>query len=832
MSNPSGNPVQLLIEPLTRREREVLALLARGYSAPEIAENLTLAVSSVKWHLQRLYGKLGVNSKRQALNRAKALGLLEPGATPAVPDQPGPKHNLPVPVTRFFGREAEILQLKERLAEHRLVTLIGSGGVGKTRLSLRAAEEVAGDFANGVWFASFAPLSDPALVAQQVAGSLGLRDEPGLAALDSLTNFLRQRQALLVLDNCEHLLEACALLANALLIACPRVRLLASSREPLGCAGEAVIVVPSLPFPEQTQTIIDLERLGGYAALALFTDRARLVFPTYQLTPHNVSAVTRVCRRLDGIPLAIEMAAARMATLTADQLADRLDDAFRLLTSGNRTALARHQTLRGTIDWSYQLLTEAERLLLQRLSAFAGGWTLEAAEAVCSGAGLEPGAVMEVLTALVAKSMVISDRRQGEAARYRLLETVRQFAREKLETAGETASVRARHRDYFLDFAESGAEKFQGEERAVWAAKLSAEYDNFRQAMDWCFSDAGRVDAGPRIVSALFNAPWPSHRELLDWHHRARAWCRTRSDIHPQFHVGLLTSGAALVALNDPPAAEAWAVEAVAISRAMGPAGQQSLILSLFTLASGCLFDRGLPERAVAPLEEAEALWEALRPGDLTPEATLNGGAWFAHRRAELAIRQQRYLDAIPHATECIRLFVESGRPWTAAYGHMSWGEACLSLGKLQEARNQFQAAANLHRTVAMGTEDFAYSVRWLAATELAEGRLAQALDYCLESIAEADRVPDRNIIASNLGLMAIINAKQGHATRASRLAGASAAMWVKQKRKPWEDSSLDSILPGWRDGPDRDTIQAAYAAGQTMSGDEAVAYALGDQPV
>lgn len=458
MNSQEHSPVEPLLEPLTRREREILALLAQGYSGPEIAEQLTLAISSVKWHIQHLYGKLGVNSKRQALTRAKDLGLLgtspraegdlvrtEPPParsdtdlvrSPATlnPGQPlqtstllDQKHNWPLPATRFFGREPEIAQLKKRLAEYRLVTLTGLEGVGKTRLSLRVAEEIVGEFSDGAWFVELAEVTDPALVAQQVASSLGVRDEPGRPILETLTAFLRERQLLLVLDNCEHLLGACVQLADTLLRACPRLKFLVSSREPLGNADELIFPVPSLPFPDADH-LPSIERLGDYAALSLLVDRARAALPDDQVTSQDLPHLARICQRLDGLPLALEMAAAGLRSLNPEALAVRLDEA-----GGGRAALPRQQTLRVAVDLSYQLLSEEERLLLQRLSVFAGGFTLEAAEAVWLG----ESQLLDQLVWLAAKSMIVAVHRPGEATRYRLLELVRQYARDKVQAAGE-----------------------------------------------------------------------------------------------------------------------------------------------------------------------------------------------------------------------------------------------------------------------------------------------------------------------------------------------------------------------------------------------------------
>src|SRR5579859_2325114 len=426
-------------EPLTRREREILALLAQGLSGPEIAEQLTLGLSSVKSHIQHLYGKLGVNSKRQAIERARRLGLIDKVTSHAPTEPPiasQSRQNLPRQITRFFGREQEIVQVIDLVDEQALVTLTGSGGVGKTRLSLRVAEAMMARFPQGVWFVELAALADPALVAQQVATVVGARDNPNRTALENVAAYLSERETLLILDNCEHLLAACAALADTLLRICPRLRVLASSREPLAVYGEAVYRVPSLPAPTASDLPAGLA-LEQFAAVALFIDRARLLLPDYHLTVANAAAIARICQRLDGIPLAIEMAAARINLFSAEQLASRLADVFGLLTAGSRTALQRQQTLRATIDWSYGLLNECERLLLARLSVFAGGCTLDGAEGVCAGEGLEAREVLQVLSSLVAKSMVISIRQGDGEGRYSLLETIRQYAWDKLSKADE-----------------------------------------------------------------------------------------------------------------------------------------------------------------------------------------------------------------------------------------------------------------------------------------------------------------------------------------------------------------------------------------------------------
>jgi predicted ATPase/DNA-binding CsgD family transcriptional regulator len=836
VSDGEHEPDDPLVEPLTRREREILGLLDQGLSAPEISELLTLAVSSIKWHIQHLYGKLGVSGKRQALTRAKELGLLGPPPAAAAAEgqpsaRPERKHNLPLQVTHFFGREREIAQLKERLAEHRLVTLTGPGGVGKTRLSLRTAEEVLRDFPAGVWLVELAPLSDPALVAQQVASSLGLHDDPGRPILETLTFFLRDRQVLLVLDNCEHLLEACARLADTLLRSCPRVRILASSREPLGIAGEAVFSVPSLSFPDPDH-LPPIDQMTDYMAISLFVDRARLVRPDYQVAAHNAAALGRICQRLDGLPLAIEMAAARLNILNADQLAARLDDAFRLLTGGSRSALPRQQTLRATIDWSYELLSDKECLLFQRLSVFAGGCTLEAAEAVCADLSLQPSDVLDLLASLVAKSMVIADRRPGEETRYHLLEMVRQYARQKLQDSGESVHLHARHRDYFLMFAETNVPKLYSKERLIWTRKLGAEPENLRLALEWSFSDLTDVEAGPRLVIALFSHLWNSHRwsshhELFDWCKRAITLCQSRTDISAALYAQLHAQFSTLVSVNDPQTALTWSKQAVEISRRLRPIGNEILLGTLLVLGWRYMTDLDDVEQALAPYAEAEAVFQELGLDTNRTKQDPEIAAWFAHIKAEMANKQGHYQDAKMHASESIRLYEESGDRWSSLRPQISLGTACEDLGEYEQARSHFLKALSL--ITESGNWHKSDVIRRLGMVDFWLGNLDRALEYCQESLREAAGMPDNNIVASCLGVCAGIAAKRGQPARSARLSGAAEALYAKQGREAWEDSSLDTLLPSWRERPDQAAILNAFKAGQSMNAEQMVAYALGD---
>jgi predicted ATPase/class 3 adenylate cyclase len=400
-------------------------------------------------------------------------------------------HNLPRQLTRFIGREREMAEVKRLLATTALLTLTGAGGCGKTRLSLQVAADLLEEYADGVWLVELAALTDPALVLQTVASTLGVREERARPLAQTLVDHLRSKSLLLVLDNCEHLLAACAELVEALLRSCSSLCILASSRESLGIAGETSYQVPSLSLPDLKQ-LPPAEALIQFEAARLFADRATAALPAFRLTEQNATAVARVCSQLDGIPLAIELAAARVKVLPVAKIAERLDDRFRLLTGGSRTALPRQQTLRALIDWSYDLLSENERALLRRLSVFAGGWTLEAAETVCAGEGIEPGEVLELLTALVEKSLVLYEPQRADA-RYRLLETVRQYSRDRLLESGESESVRGRHLDFVLSLFERAEPLLLGPEQIVWLDRLEAEHDNLRAALEWAGATQGEA---------------------------------------------------------------------------------------------------------------------------------------------------------------------------------------------------------------------------------------------------------------------------------------------------------------------------------------------------
>jgi predicted ATPase len=408
---------------------------------------------------------------------------------------------LPVQLTSFVGREAELIQVRELLAENRLVTLTGSGGVGKTRLAVQVAAQMAGEFADGVWYVDLAPITDPGAVPIAVARALGLPDQPGCSTMDTLLRFIADRR-MLVVDNCEHLLDASAELAAALLGTGPGLTVLATSREPIGVAGEVSWRVPSLSLADE--------------AIELFTDRARHARPGFAVSDDNAATVTEICRRLDGLPLAIELAAARVRALSLGEILDSLHDRFRLLTGGGRTAVRRQQTLRASVDWSHALLTQPERVLFRRLAVFLGGFDLAAAQAVAGHDEVERFQVVDLLTLLVDKSLVVAEH-TGGATRYRLLDTVRQYALEKLGESGEADSVRSRHRDYYTAMAAlldapAGSDYEQRLEQA------EIEVDNLRAAFGWSLEHSD-IELALALASSLLPL-WQARgliREGLVW---------------------------------------------------------------------------------------------------------------------------------------------------------------------------------------------------------------------------------------------------------------------------------------------------------------------------
>jgi predicted ATPase/DNA-binding winged helix-turn-helix (wHTH) protein len=480
-----------------------------------------------------------------------------------------PKHNLPQQLTSFIGREKEIAQIKELLGTTRLLTFVGAGGCGKTRLAMQVAGDLLESYSDGIWLVELAALAEPGLVPQTVANILGLKEQPGENLTETIIERLASRHLLLVLDNAEHLLTACAEFADVALRRCAQLIILVTSRERLGIAGELTYRVPSLSVPDPKWDATP-EGLSAYESARLFIERARLQRPHFAVTLQNASALASVCHRLDGIPLAIELVAPRVRSMSMEEVNRRLDQRFGLLTGGSRTALPRHRTLRAMIDWSYDLLSDAEQALLCRLSVFCGGWTLDAAEQVCVGEGVDNVQLLDLLTSLADKNLVVADE-QGGDTRYGLLETVRHYALEHLRERDREAPWRGRHLMYFLALAEEAEPQLTGSDQQAWLDRLEAEHENLRSALVWSSATTGDASLGLRLAAALWRFWWlrgylSEGRTLLV----GRLASATGTRLLAARSMALFGAGILAWQQGDYPASRALQEESLAIRRKLG----------------------------------------------------------------------------------------------------------------------------------------------------------------------------------------------------------------------------------------------------------------------
>jgi len=590
-------------------------------------------------------------------------------------------NNLPLQLSNFIGREREMAEVKRMLGSTRLLTLTGMGGTGKTRLSLQVAADVLDSYPDGVWLVEFATIDDASLVLETVAAALDLRQEADRPLMSTLTSFLRDRTVLLILDNCEHVVAACARLAESLLRACPKLHILASSREPMSIAGETAWPVPALSLPnhwrEITASADAMDILGEYEAVRLFVDRATLARPAFQLSNDNVHLVAQICWRLDGIALAIELAAARIRVLTLQQIVERLDDRFHLLTTGSRNAVPRQQTLRSLIDWSHDLLSDPERRLFRRLAVFARGRTLEAIEGVCSGDGVELFEVVDLLTQLVDKSLVYVEKPTGQEGRYFILESIWDYANEKLIEAGESDIFRIRHLDYFLRFAEEAAPKIRGPEQREWLELVSQEGYNIRYALDAAAELPDQAAKGLRMLAAtqrfievrgLFKEARDVFEKLL-----ARPGAAPRDAVRAQ---ALAAAGRLAWVADDCPACCRYQEEALAIFREIGdPRGAARALADLGFLA----FDKADLPGTKSLLDEAVALSLSLNDVRLT--------AHVQHIQGVLAAAEGDFAQAYSLDLESLASFRSVGDTWQAIIVAWSVGVNAAVLGHFDVAR-------------------------------------------------------------------------------------------------------------------------------------------------
>ena len=736
---------------------------------------------------------------------------------------------LPRQLTSFVGRERELGEITRLLAEYPLVTLTGTGGVGKTRLALRAAAGVGEAFPDGVWFVDLAPLTpraDPALVAGAALAALGAGEATGQPALAALTDHLRERCALLILDNCEHVLEACVLLADAVTQRCPGVRLLATSREPLGVPGERAWRVPplTLPAPEDVQahTARSLER---YEAVRLFTDRARAVAPAFAVTDQNAPAVAQVCARLDGVPLALELAAARVRVLSVEQIDARLDDRFRLLTGGGRTALRRQQTLQALVDWSHDLLTDPERTLFRRLAAFAGGFTLEAAETVCAGGSgdlIDSREVLDLLTSLVDKSLVVAEPR-GAAERYRLHETMRQYAAARLLPAGEDAALRDRHLDWCVALAGAADDAMRSPDLDRFGEaqrRYNAETDNVRAALAWGAATPEGASRGLDLLAITIFAPHPSWDETVRWLETLLAAAPARTAARARALLGL---DHLRRLQHDFAGARIAADEARDIADALGDEE-----LATEAASRGALLDANLGEyaSAVAALERFLDLARA--------HASWSGVEQFTRTLGGIALAMGDFPRARALLTECLDVGPRHGSKLTAR-PRLFLTIIDRLTGDLHGARTALEALSaevgdwDPERSK-VNRSHFHEPARWaLANIARDEGRFDEARRLLAQSLAHLRRSGEVGQLRDPTCLAGLLAIAAGHTERGVTLVAACAPATgpIGTVHVPEVRLEAPAFLERARATLGRAAYEAAWARGRGLTLREAVELAL-----
>src|SRR3990172_9087680 len=734
----------------------------------------------------------------QHLYQVVAAGL--PGEFPPLRSLDAHPNNLPIQLTSFIGREREMAAIANLLEQHRLVTLVGAGGSGKTRLSLQVAAHLLDAYPDGIWWVDLAGLIDGSLVPEAVAAVLRVREQSGTLLLTTLGDFLQPRTALLLLDNCEHLVAGCGQLAEALLQRCPDLRILATSREGLAVGGEALFPVPTLSLPDLAH-LPPLESLSQYEAVRLFAERAATVSPAFKITARNAAVVAQICHRLDGIPLAMELAAARVTVLSPEQIASRLDDQFRLLTGGSRTALPRHQTLQGALDWSFQSLAEPEKSIFRRLAVFAGGFTLQAAEVVCAGAGIATADVLDLLAHLVNKSLVVVEDRE-DGRRYRLLEPTRQYARDRLREVGEIDGTRARHVEWFLALAEQAEERLHGHEQVTWLRRVEIEHENLRTALEWTV--AGEHWPTALRLAAALAAFWELHGHITEG--------RRRLD-------EILSRSAAT------------SIPTALRAKGLGAAADFAAYQQVQDIHGVAQANRSLGELARAQKNYPEAVARFTASLDLFRK--VGDKASIAHTLYYfgLAARAQgAFAQATAHAEEALALSRELEDAYAAAH-------AIHLLGTVAWYQGDIDRAAALHeQSLPLFQELGDWNCVGTTTTDLglvAQGRgdLERAASLHKDALRRRSDLGDKPGIAECLERLAAVVEQRGDGAQAARLVGSAEALReaLKGPLPPVERPRYEQLVAAVRTSIGEAAFAAAWTAGREMAVDRAVAYALAE---
>ncbi len=802
-----------------------------------------------------LLEKVGVPEHERSQWVAFARGLTDLPIKQAVFFQTNPITNVPAQITTFIGREKEGLEIITLINKHRHVTLTGSGGIGKTRLSLKIGGQVLADYAHGVWLVELAPLSDPALLSQTVAKVFGLAVQSDIPLIELLVNFLRGKTILLILDNCEHLLDVCAHLADTLLKNCPNLKILATSREPMGITGEAIYRVPSLELPN-VQLL--LENFKDYESVRLFEERAQLAQTEFSLTLDNASFVAQICSRLDGIPLALELAAAKVSMFSTKQIADQLEESFNLLTGGSRTALPRQQTIRASINWSWGLLTESEQTFMRQLSVFAGGWTLESARAVCDGE------VLGLTSSLVKKSLIVLDqtrpefdrhlhlaqvqvREAGSERRYHFHEVMRQYAREKLVDAGEVEDIRNRHLKYFLEVSKQAETALRGPAQAEWLARLEDELDNIRTALEWADKN-NAVEAGLFLFGRLGRFWYYDLQEGQRWADKFTR--KAESNAYPRARIKALnTQGHILDGMEQSTLARSTGEECLALCRACGDQHgevdalillgfiggktdvellQQALALSKtlgdvhrqadVLLALG--WDHSDPRRARAYWEEAVTLFRQVEDWGSLIDG-LNALGWYILLNGDIETAQKLF-------DETLTLNQRFKNRPPSEWSLISYGRIALMRGNFEQARAFLQEGISGAESSG-SKQPYNWFRSYLGYVALREGNLTEARQIFSESAQGFQKNKNSIGVVFVLEGLAGVYIANGKPEQAAQLIGWADATRerIPNARPLLEQADVDRDIAAIVAEIGSSAFGVAYDAGRGITLDEAIALAL-----
>lgn len=763
--------------------------------------------------ISTLYQRLRKEARRRAVPAAA------PETTALETTAPVITGYLPHPLTDLVGREEERSEVAARLRRSRLVTLTGPGGIGKTRLALEVAAEAVSEFSDGVWLAALESLTENSQIERQIASVMGVMDTSGQPLRETLTRYLRSRRLLLVLDNCEHLLDASAQFVGHLLRECVGVRVLATSRTALGITGETVWPVPALAVPDTdhlpTGRVTLTHVLMGYESVQLFVERAQAVQKTFTLMGENALSAAHICARLGGVPLAIELAAARVKSLTVAQIASRLDDHLNLLTGGNRAASSRQQTLRATLDWSYELLTGEERLLLARLSVFAGGWSLEAAEGICFGEGIAALQVLNLLTALVEKSLVIFEAGKT-GGRYRFLETVRQYAAERLMSIGTWSVGRGMHQAWFLKLTHES--KLSGAEVEASLRRLGDEYDNLRTALDWCEEDELGAEAGLELANALWPFWYMRAYFSEGKHYLGRALERTKAlettSVRAQALRGM---GSILYRLGEYGAASTMHEESLEIQKRLGD--KNGIASSLNSLGNTYLA-RGDYEKAKSTFEESLNIFQQ--------SASKSHIAWSLFCLAHTAYLSGDHSAARPLFEESLTIRRVLGDKDSIATSLLGLGDAVRVQGDHVAAGTMFEECLSIFQEME-NKSGSALALLGLGGVANDRGEPDSARLFVEESLSIFQILGEKKGLADSLRELASALLALTGPQKAARLWGAAEALRqaIGVPLLPFEQEEHEQQVTQARIALGDDVFTAAWAEGRALTCEQAADYAL-----